>query len=80
MIHEPQPNVVELRPKSDDDKPDQTLEVLIAAVEQLDQGVRLMTTVIGQQDKRIRALELAMRKLEKKNVPAIVNQLGERVN
>lgn len=78
MIHEPQPNVVELRPKSD--VPDQTVEVLMAAVEQLDQGVRLMTTVIGQQDKRIRALELAIRKLEKKNVPAIVNLHGERVN
>ena len=80
MIHEPQPNVVPLRPKADDEKPDATLEVLIDTVRQLDEGVRLMTTVIGQQDKRIRALELAMRKLEKKNVPAIVNQHGERVN
>jgi alpha-D-ribose 1-methylphosphonate 5-triphosphate synthase subunit PhnH len=65
MIHEPQPNVVELRPKSD--APDKTVEVLMAAVEQLDQGVRLMTTVIGQQDKRIRALELAANKLKRTN-------------
>lgn len=78
MIHEPQPNVVPLRAQSQET--DLTIEALIGAVEQLDQGVRLMTEVIGQQDKRIRALELAMRKLEKKNVPVIVNQHGQPVN
>jgi hypothetical protein len=52
---------------------------LMDAVEKMDQGLRMAIDVVHQQDKRIRALELAQRKADRKK-PVIVNQHGERAN
>jgi hypothetical protein len=56
-----------------------TIANLTASFESLDQGLKLMIDALTQQDKRIRALELALRKAERKNVPVLVNQHGEKV-
>jgi hypothetical protein len=57
-----------------------TVDMLMATIEQMDQGIKLVIQVIADHDKRLRALELSVRKLERKNVPSIVNSQGERVN
>jgi hypothetical protein len=57
-----------------------TITALMDAVEQMDKGMKLVLDVLSQHDKRIRALELEMRKLTRKNLPVIVNQHGERAN
>jgi hypothetical protein len=56
------------------------VETLMNSIEQLDKGLKLMIDVISGQEKRLRYLELELRKLQRKNVPAIVNQHGERAN
>lgn len=56
------------------------VKALTATVEELDRGMKMMVGIIAEHDTRLRALELAVRKLERRNVPAIVNPRGERAN
>lgn len=75
-------NVIQLERKVQAPAPQQeppSLESLMLLVEQMDRGMKLMIDVIAQYDYRLRALELAVRKLARKNVPAIVNQRGQPV-
>lgn len=56
------------------------LQNLIGAVEQLDAGMKMALSLLADFDKRLRALELAQRKADRKNVPVIVNSQGHQVN
>lgn len=53
---------------------------LLAMCEEMDRGMKLMVGVIAEQDKRIRHLELQERKAARRNVPVIVNQMGQPVS
>lgn len=74
--------VVPLR-MSEPEGPSQPVEpsvaMLVATIEEMDRGIKLMIGVIAEQDKRIRYLELQERKAARRNVPVIVNKLGHPV-
>lgn len=56
-----------------------SIAMLIATIEEMDRGIKMMIGVIAEQDRRIRYLELQERKAARRNVPVIVNQLGQPV-
>lgn len=56
-----------------------SIAMLMATIEEMDRGIKMMIAVIAEQDKRIRYLELQDRKAQRKNMPVIVNQLGQPV-
>ncbi len=56
-----------------------SIPMLMATIEEMDRGMKLMIGVITDHDRRIRYLELQERKAARRNVPAIVNQLGQPV-
>lgn len=58
----------------------ETVAQMMAVNEAIDQGMKLVLKVLTDQEKRIRALELSIRKLERKNLPVIVNSRGEGVS
>jgi hypothetical protein len=62
---------------SDPNEPNEpSLAMLMATIEEMDRGIKLMIGVIAEQDKRIRYLELQERKAQRKNMPVIVNSAG----
>lgn len=56
-----------------------SIAMLMATIEEMDRGIKMMIGVITEQDKRLRYLELQDRKAQRKNIPVIVNQLGQPV-
>lgn len=75
-------NVVPLRPaqpQGPSQPTEPSIAMLLATIEEMDRGIKMMITVIAEQDKRIRYLELQERKAQRKNIPVIVNQLGQPV-
>lgn len=59
---------------------DDVVKTLIAAVEEMDRGLKIMVGLLTEHEGRVRKLELAQRKADRKMVAAIVNAQGERVN
>lgn len=75
-------NVIPLRPppvQGPSQPTEPSIAMLVATIEEMDRGIKMMITVIAEQDKRIRYLELQERKAQRKNIPVIVNQLGQPV-
>lgn len=56
-----------------------TLEAVITQMEVMASNIAILIEFATRMDMRIRALELSMRKMERRNVPAIVNQDGRPV-
>lgn len=56
-----------------------TVANLTMAVEQMDAGMKMALDLLVQYDQRIRFLELAQRKADRRNVPVIVNSSGSPV-
>lgn len=75
-------NVTPLRPppvQGPSQPTEPTTAMLMALIEEMDRGIKLMIGVIAEQDRRLRYLELQDRKAQRKNMPVIVNQLGQPV-
>lgn len=75
-------NVTPLRPpplQGPSQPTEPSIAMLMATIEEMDRGIKMMIAVIAEQDKRIRYLELQDRKAQRKNMPVIVNQLGQPV-
>lgn len=53
---------------------------LLNTIAEMDVGMKALVEIIAKHDVQIRKLELAQRKADRKNVPVIVNQHGERAN
>lgn len=66
--------------RTDGDDKDVAFANLLSSVEQLDAGMKTVCGLLADFDRRLRALEMAQRKADRKNVPVIVNAQGERAN
>ncbi len=53
---------------------------LLDTVGHMDAGFKMMAGLIADIELRVRRLELAQRKVDRKNIPVIVNRLGQPVN
>lgn len=72
-------NVRQLPIRQPADDTEATVANLTAAMEQLDSGMKMALDLLVQYDKRLRALEIARRKAERKNA-VLVNSMGDPVN
>lgn len=56
------------------------VQTLMTSLEAIEENIRVVLDILKEQDKQIRRLELARRKIERKNVPVIVDPQGKRAN
>lgn len=71
--------IVPLRPVVADEPVAPTLDAIVGQMEMMASNIAILIELATRMDTRVRALELSVRKTERRNVPVIVNQLGQPV-